>query len=332
MRRTLSIITAAAVAAACAVTAGAEDRELVVLGDSIASGYGLEGYVSGDNNSAAGSFANRLGADFGGYENFAVDGRTSGELLSALDDADIAAALAGADTVVISIGGNDFLQPMFSAVQNAVMSDPDLLSALQSGEAQPDEDSYMQIMTQMMSVMLDAVDSVDVSAIGGNICGVINEISDLNSECQVILLTVYDPFEGVEGMEMMDVAAREKLGELNAEIFDEAKEHGLDVADVHSAFEGHALDYTNIASMDIHPNKDGHSVIYSLLSDLTAEQTSAPSGDPETAESDSSAGAGEAPAKAPAKGSPDTGAEGAAVFAGIAAAAAAGVFVSRKRK
>lgn len=75
---------------------------------------------------------------------------------------------------------------------------------------------------------------------------------------------------------MMDVAAREKLGELNAEIFEEAKGHGVEVADVHSAFEGHALEYTNISSMDIHPNKEGHSAIYSLLSGLTAEQTSAP--------------------------------------------------------
>ena len=150
MKRTLSIIMAAAVAAACTVTAGAEGSELVVLGDSITSGYGLDGYVSGDNYSAAGSFANMLGADFGGYENFAVDGRTSGELLTALEDADIAAALAGADTVVISIGGNDFLQPMISAVQ----SDPDLLSTLQGGETQLNEDNYMQIMTQMMSVML----------------------------------------------------------------------------------------------------------------------------------------------------------------------------------
>ena len=82
--------------------------------------------------------------------------------MTALEDADIAAALAGADTVVISIGGNDFLQPMISAVQSAVMSDPDLLSTLQGGETQLNEDNYMQIMTQMMSVMLDAVDSVDV--------------------------------------------------------------------------------------------------------------------------------------------------------------------------
>lgn len=331
MKKILSIFTAAAVAAACAASASADDRALVVLGDSITSGYGLDGYVSGDNYSAAQSFANRLGGEFGSYENYAVDGRTSGELLTALDDADIAAALAGADTVVVSIGGNDFLQPMLGAVQDAVMSDPDLLSAIQGGDVQLDEDNYMQIMSQMMSVMLDAVDAVDVSAIGGNICSILSEISDLNSECQVILLTVYDPFEGVQGMEMMDVAAREKLGELNAEISAEASEHGAQVADVHSAFAGHALDYTNISSMDIHPNKDGHGVIYSLLSDLTSQQTSAPVGG-ESAETDGSGNTGDASAAVPAKGSPDTGAEGVAAFAGIAAVASAGVFAFRKRK
>lgn len=331
MKKILSIFTAAAVAAACAASASADDRALVVLGDSITSGYGLDGYVSGDNYSAAQSFANRLGGEFGSYENYAVDGRTSGELLTALDDADIAAALAGADTVVVSIGGNDFLQPMLGAVQDAVMSDPDLLSAIQGGDVQLDEDNYMQIMSQMMSLMLDAVDAVDVSAIGGNICSILSEISDLNSECQVILLTVYDPFEGVQGMEMMDVAAREKLGELNAEISAEASEHGAQVADVHSAFAGHALDYTNISSMDIHPNKDGHGVIYSLLSDLTSQQTSAPAGG-ESAETDGSGNTGDASAAVPAKGSPDTGAEGVAAFAGIAAVASAGVFAFRKRK
>lgn len=328
MKKALSIISAAAVAAACALTASADERELVVLGDSITSGYGLEGYVSGNNYSSEYSFANMLAMDFGGYENFAVDGRTSGELLSALDDADIAAALAGADTVVISIGGNDFLQPMLGAVRDSVMSDPDLMSALQGGESSVSEDNYMQIMTQMMSVMLDAVDSVDVSAVGDNISGILDGISELNSECQVILLTVYDPFEGVQGMEMMDVAAREKLGELNSEITDAAAAHGAEVADVHSAFAGHALDYTNISSMDIHPNREGHGVIYSLLSDLTAVQASAPAGD---SAADGS-GSGETAVAVPAKGSPETGTEGIAVFAGIAAIAGAGVFAFRKRK
>lgn len=57
MKKILSIFTAAAVAAACAAAASADDRALVVLGDSITSGYGLDGYVSGDNYSAVQSFA-----------------------------------------------------------------------------------------------------------------------------------------------------------------------------------------------------------------------------------------------------------------------------------
>lgn len=332
MKRILSIIMASAVAAVCSISANAQGRELVVLGDSITSGYGLDGYVSGDNYSAGFSFANRLAEDFGGYENFAVDGRTSAELLTALDDADIAAALAGADTVVVSIGGNDFLKPMIGAAQSAIMSDPDLLSAIQSGEKQITEENYMQIMSDMITVILDAVDSIDVSVIGDNICKILDEISELNSECQVIILTVYDPFEGVEGMEMMDVAAREKLGELNAEICEEAKAHGIDVAFVDSAFAGHALEYTNIASMDIHPNKMGHGVIYSLLSELTAQQASVSDGSYLPEEADGNVNADDSSTVIPAKGSPDTGAEGAAVFAGIAALAAAGVFMFGKRK
>ena len=83
--------------------AHAESGSLVVLGDSITTGYGLDGYTAGDNSSAAGSFANQLSAGYAEYGNFAVDGRTSGELLTALEDEDVSAALAGAETVVISI-------------------------------------------------------------------------------------------------------------------------------------------------------------------------------------------------------------------------------------
>ena len=113
--------------------AHAESGSLVVLGDSITTGYGLDGYTAGDNSSAAGSFANQLSAGYAEYSNFAVDGRTSGELLTALEDEDVSAALAGAETVVISIGGNDFLQPMISAVMSAAISDPSIKEMLSGG-------------------------------------------------------------------------------------------------------------------------------------------------------------------------------------------------------
>lgn len=112
MKLLTAIITAAAVAVFSGISARAQGGGLVVLGDSIATGYGLDGYSAGDNSSAQGSFANRLGALYPEYDNFARDGLTTEGLLSMTEDGSLSEALSGADTVVLSIGGNDLLMPM----------------------------------------------------------------------------------------------------------------------------------------------------------------------------------------------------------------------------
>lgn len=320
MKKFVSIIAAAAVAAsAMSFSASAEGNSLVVLGDSITSGYGLDGYTAGDNSSAAGSFANQLAAGYAEYNNFAVDGRTSGELLTALDDEEVSSALAGADTVVISIGGNDFLQPMMTALMTTAMQDPDIME-LMNGGADVSSDNYMELVQKLAETVLEAAKSVDTSAVVANISKILEQVKNDAPDAQVVILTVYDPFEGVTGMEMFDVVAREKLSELNSGIIAAAAENGAETADVAAAFKGHALEYTNIAGMDIHPNSTGHNVIYSLLADIAGVST-APANAEVTSET-----------SAPSKGSPDTGAEGVAAFAGIAGLAVAGILVSRRRK
>ena len=327
MKKLITTITALAAAAGItgmtALTAGAESQELVVLGDSITSGYGLPGYVSGDNYSAADSFANQLAGSFAGCENFAVDGRTSGELLTALDDPDISAALAGADVVLISIGGNDFLQPMISAAMELLTENEDLIQSFQdgmtSGGTSIDADNYLDIMRDFTEAMTKVADSVDTSETGQNLRGILAGVNAANPDCQTIVLTVYNPFEGVSGMELFDVTAREKLAELNAEITAAAAEYGAETADVYTAFKGHAVEYTNISTMDIHPNKDGHAVIHSLLSDMLFPAAEAFQPADSTTSTEAS------------KGSPDTGAEGIALFAGAAVLAAAAAVISRKR-
>lgn len=317
MKKYITKLTAIAAAAGIAVAAGinaaAEGNSLVVLGDSITSGYGLEGYASGDNYSAPASFANQLGAAYSDYQNFAVDGRTSAELLTALEDGNISAALSGADTVVISIGGNDFLQPMINSAMSLFTENSDLLEEFQNGEIS-DPEEYLDIMREFTDVMTQAANSVDTSATGDNLRNILGRMAELNPDCQTIILTVYNPFEGVEGMEILDVTAREKLAELNGEITAAAEEYGAEVADIFTAFKGNAAGYTNISYMDIHPNKNGHALIYSILSEMTgtaAEETVQPEGS--------------------SKGSPDTGAEGIAVFIGAAALAAAGMIVSKRK-
>ena len=328
MKKIISAIAALSAAAvmtvSTAVTAGAANAaagELVVLGDSITSGYGLPGYVSGDNYSAPDSFANQLAADFSGCRNFAVDGRTSGELLTALEDEEISSALAGAEVVVISIGGNDFLQPMISAAIDFASENEDLMKSLQENMTADgssiNTDNYLDIMRELTATMTEAANSVDTAGIGQNLRNILSGISAVNPDCRMIVLTVYDPFEGVTGMEIFDVIAREKLALLNSEITSAAAENGAETADVYTAFKGHAEEYTNISSMDIHPSRDGHAVIYSLLSEMIfpAAETMQPAG-----------------SESGSKGSPDTGAEGVAVFVGAAAIAAAAALISRRKK
>ena len=329
MKRIPALFLAAATAASLmSIPAAAEDNSLVVLGDSITSGYGLDGYTAGDNSSAADSFANQLAASYEEYSNFAVDGRTSGELLTALEDADISAALSGADTVIISIGGNDFLQPMMAALMNAFTENRDLMdyisgladgttsseadgSGMLSGFLDGNDEATSAIM-QIMQSVIKAANSVDVTAVVDNISDILAHVENSAPGAQVVILTVYDPFEGVTGMEMLDVVAREKLAELNSGIAGAAAQNGAQVADVASAFKGNAAELTNITQGDIHPSKAGHAAIYSLLCEMT--EPSVPTN-----------------SDVPVKGSPDTGAEGIAVVTGIAALSAAGLFFSRRR-
>lgn len=289
--------------------AGAEGGSLVVLGDSIASGYGLEGYSAGDNYSAPDSFGNRLGALYPVYQNFAQDGLTTDGLLEKLEDEQVSAALSGADTVVISIGGNDFLMPMITAAITAAAESPDLMEKLKNSGGE-DFTEYLDVMRDFTEKMISAAEAVDTTAVGDNLDVILGSVRELSPDCEIIILTVYDPFEGVTGMELFDVTAREKLALLNAEITAAAEKYGAQTADVYSAFKGNAEGLTNILSMDIHPNKDGHGEIYSLLTgiaDIPAAQTSA-------------------------KPSPDTGAEGMALLCGIAVISGGIAVMLRKRR
>ncbi len=267
-KKVISAVSAAAALTLAAMSVSAEGKSsLVVLGDSITTGYGLEGYVSGDNSSAKDSFANRLSEGFSDYQNLAVDGRTSAQLLESFSDEATLTAVENADTIVISIGGNDFLSPMMAAIQMSFMTDQEFMKGITEGTVT--EEEMMEKFSEMdlEGIAVNAANSVDTAVTGQNIDGVLDKINELSPDCDVYILTVYDPFEGADGSEAFAEAAEELLDKLNGEITRSAASHeGVTVIDVKSAFSGHALEYTNISEMDIHPNKAGHGVIFDLLS------------------------------------------------------------------
>lgn len=243
------------------------EKSLLVLGDSIASGYGLSEYVAGNDYSALDSFGSLLGAEFGEYENRAVDGRRSDELLAAFDEADgaVAEAAANADTIIISIGGNDFLKPMLDAVKTRALTDGDFFTAILEGNISAE--SISAYSNGIMRSALDAARGVDVESTVGNIRRITERIAALNPDADIILLTVYEPFAGNVLLSAASEAAAEKLGELNDGIRSLAGEHVL-TADIYEAFKGNENAYTNISRLDIHPSSAGHFRIYEVISEI----------------------------------------------------------------
>ena len=237
----------------------------VVLGDSIASGYGLADYVSGDNYSAPLSFGNLLADECGEYKNFAVDGRTSAQLLDALSHpaGEMADALAEADTVIISIGGNDFLQPMISAVKTAALTDSELLGAILGGEFKLE--SLSGYGDRILQSALSEAEKVDVDQTVENLSQIVEKITRANPDAEIILFTVYNPFAGSVLLNAASEVAEERLAVLNDGIRSLAGEN-VRIADVYAAFKGHEHEFTNIYKLDIHPSAEGHYAIYKLLS------------------------------------------------------------------
>lgn len=100
--------------AALSVSASAEKKyeSMLVVGDSISTGYGLENYTPGGSPYECRSYCNILAESLelkGGesYINRAVNGYTSSDLLALIPS--LKEQVAKSDLVVISIGGNDLL-------------------------------------------------------------------------------------------------------------------------------------------------------------------------------------------------------------------------------
>ncbi len=356
-KKIIAFAAALSVFASSGLAVSAEEgKALLVLGDSIATGYGLEGYEAGNNSSAKDSFANKLSESFDSYENLAVDGTTTEGLLEIVTDENNKAAVENADTVVISIGGNDFLVPLVTAMQMSIMSDPEVMTAIQEGTFTV-ETLQDKITPETVKKAFDsAVSVMDVNASFENLNKIIENINAANGDCDIYVLTVENPFAGLEDMagtdealgleEYADLASSmESLKELSGKYNDAVMNlpgtyDNVYTVDVYSAFEGKETEYTNISDMDVHPNKAGHEVIYDLLSEKIAENEVSGAPSEETSAAETAALVKEepmseetAPASDNSSSSADTGNAGAgtlSVIAGVSLLAAA--CCSRKKK
>lgn len=268
---------------------------LMVLGDSIATGYGLEGYTAGKNDSAAGSFANMLYADMkkGGcktYNNYAVDGMTAQALvehLGSVASPEIINEEGSRNVIVLSIGGNDLLNPLYGAIGKAIESQKSTLELM--GVTVDTSTPEATMATLNSAVAADKTGTVlsalqVLAATPENWANVVAATGTFDTDfdsiakalyandpnAEIYVLTVYNPFESVPGLEMLSAASDSVITSLNAVITKRAAEYNaagkrMTVVDVNSAFKGKAPLLTNMSRLDIHPNAAGHQLISQLL-------------------------------------------------------------------
>lgn len=239
---------------------------ITILGDSIASGFGLPEYESGNNYSAPLSWGNLIGAESDFCENFAADGKTTSELLNELShpSPQLYKAVERADKVIISIGGNDFLDKMKSAALSAIITDSEMLYAIANNNFSPEV--IAQYSQHILQSAVNSVSEADINSAVSNIEQISSIILDANPDAEIILLTIYNPFSGHILLSGISDAADTILTSFNKGLSDiAAQSEQIIIADVYSDFSGNASSYTNIARLDIHPNADGHNRIYQLL-------------------------------------------------------------------
>ena len=248
-------------------------RKVLVIGDSITTGFGLEGYDKGRDNVQ--SYANLLKADFkseltAGEQKFinkGIDGQEATQLLEALKDGKYDSDLKDCDLVLISIGGNDLMHTLFgffSDNSDYGIQISDLLTDHSVGDLIKALAELSKVLEQRLATY-----NTTIAEIGDYI----NEKSD----ARIIVQTLYNPLDTREKPKLFMAFVRSKINTLNEEILANAKDaqgnERYETADVFAAFAGQGDKLTNINKMDIHPNADGHKLIYETLDSVIRQKT-----------------------------------------------------------
>lgn len=160
MKKLLSFVLALVMAlTVCVPMAYAEDEQknYLMLGDSIAAGLGLE-HRTRNAYGAIVAYNNNYS-----YKNDAVSGHTSQQLIMRLSNPSVAGDVKKADIISISIGGNDFLMDNLAKI----------LKEAQNGNYEPINKICVKYKKNLETILL--------------------KIRKLNKDAVILLQTLYNP-------------------------------------------------------------------------------------------------------------------------------------------
>ncbi len=304
--RLISAVTAAVISvcsvASAVIPAFAEDnsaKNLLVLGDSIATGYNVTGNVNLNYG--------QIVADYYGCTavNKAENGLTTDGLITKLtSDSDVKSAASTASVILVSIGGNDLLGATKTAAGELIAkwcanpsdtyfygkTNLDYMSALKVIQGVTDEKQQQSYASDLFAAINSAT-SAQVTASAPKLTQIRSLISSVNPDAEVVFQTIYNPFavsestinlmslqysqSYVTAYNQLNSIARIAISRYNNNI---SKLSNVKIADIYDAFtenntdsqlnndsKGYAHALTGILASgdkrDIHPNQLGHLAI-----------------------------------------------------------------------
>lgn len=282
--RAAAFLTAAALTMSTAVplsTSASDGQVVVALGDSITTGYSADGTLMA-------SYAEMVSSYYGAeLVNLAQDGATSADLLAQLSDAGVQETVAGADIILVTIGGNDIMQPVLNndyidATQHGTMSE--LIGAMR------EQDAANPFFTALMMAYLGQTMPTAVSDCRANIEQIASQLRSLNGGAEIVFQTVYNPMDldaddtplATSGsMETLSTEVRNYLeGMENNTLYEYGVNDtirglpGVTVADVYETLFDRAFYYTGIHYVDVHPNSIGHlAIAETVIASMQREET-----------------------------------------------------------
>ena len=261
----------------------------VALGDSIADGYGLA-----EDEQA---FPELVAAERG-YELKTVassEGLTSADLLSQLSDKNVAAQVASADVITITVGGNDLMGALYdylAAQLDGTVSAETIEAMLTGAGGEIELGGSNQVVALVMGKLADFPTSEQaasaIKTLGTNLAGMVQAIKAANPDVTIVITNQYNPYGHLDATVVAAVVSAFDQGvkTLNAALQGLATPAGVPVADVYALFDASEAAPCNAwvqgtrANLDFHPNALGHKLIAQAVEAQLPEPEPTPDPEP----------------------------------------------------
>ncbi len=271
--------------------------KISVFGDSIPAGYGLEDFNYKDLSVSEQCFVNIFAKHYGldikkdvtnlsdtGLESMAIN-----EKLKSVDKS----VLKNSDVVIISAGANDIMDTFANRLFYCISYNEDFAKKY---KLEVDSTSLYSIEASIIRILFDptkeealealALECTDeasmkeyklISAsVEFELQSMINTVKENNPDAQIYLITPYDPVLGLslksnQLTKVLDDCINDLCDTITELADSEEYSENVHAIDLRKEFDGKYQELTNISSLDIHPNKDGHALIAERLIELEDE-------------------------------------------------------------